>query len=343
MTNKNKIPFSKYIYDWVVTYLPKQRIESPQTLRNYKLSIKLFLDYLEEKGINCIDEEAFSPNVINNWIVWMTDIRGNQPTTCNARLAALKSFTKYLGVRDATLRGIYTDLSNCVRAVKAPKRKVHGMSTDIISALFAVPDANTKIGVRDLTFMVLLYGAALRIDEILSIKICHLHLDANDPYVNIVGKGNKIRSPFLMGGIVKQLRIYISAFHGDNPRPEDFLFYSPVRGLKGKPSQQCFRNRLEKIAKIANERNPSIPTHVWPHRFRHAKAQHMLDEGFNLAEVSEYLGHANLNTTMVYTDIDLKKKANALREIEKEMPTPQAKKWKGKEGDIDELRKVLGI
>jgi site-specific recombinase XerC len=165
--------------------------------------------------------------------------------------------------------------------------------------------------------MVLLYGAALRIDEILSIKICHLHLDANDPYVNIVGKGNKIRSPFLMDGIVKQLRIYISAFHGDNPRPEDFLFYSPVRGLKGKPSQQCFRNRLEKIAKIANERNPSIPTHVWPHRFRHAKAQHMLDEGFNLAEVSEYLGHANLNTTMVYTDIDLKKRQMHLEKLKK--------------------------
>jgi site-specific recombinase XerC len=250
-----------------MTYLPKQRLESPKTQRNYKLSIKLFLDYLESKGIANLTIACLKADMINGWIQWMLEKRGNCAQTCNTRLAALKSFIKYIGVRDTTMKSLYYDTSEYVENLKAPKRKIHGFSRAAITALFAIPDKSKK-GIRDLAFMVLLYGAALRLDEILSIQIKHLHLDIENPFVNIIGKRHILRSPFLLSGIVKHINRYISVYHDDIPDPEDFLFYSPCGNLRGKLSQESMRKRVKQIASKAHEICSEVPLSLHPHQFR---------------------------------------------------------------------------
>ena len=70
--------------------------------------------------------------------------------------------------------------------------------------------------------------------------------------MTVIGKGSKIRSMYLMSGLVDTLKKYISVFHGENPEPEDYLFYSSWHGLKAKLSQEAIRKRLKLYAAKAH-------------------------------------------------------------------------------------------
>lgn len=333
----------RYIYDWITIYLPKQRVESAHTQKSYKMSIKLFLDFLDSKNIGVVEYKYFTPEFLQEWVQWMLDKRKNSPQTCNARIAAMKSFLKYVGLRDTTLRSMYYDAQEYLKPVKCFKRHVTGMSRDAIKALFSIPDQSKK-GIRDLAFMALLYGAALRIDEILSIQLKDLHLEGEAPFVTILGKGNKIRTPYLMKGIVSHLNWYITVYHNDNPSQDDYLFYSPCGHQKAKLSQECMRKRIRQIACVAHEKCSDVPLDIHPHQFRHARAQHMLDDGINIAELSKYLGHSNIETTMVYLDISLEQMKKALAKLEEESNlSPQTKRWKNAGNEIAMLRQSLGF
>lgn len=94
---------------------------------------------------------------IERWIVWLKEVRGNSPDTCNNRLASLRRFLEYLGSRDVGMRYLHLE-SRQVRRQKSAKTKVCGMSEAAVEALLAAPDTTTAIGRRDLTFMMVMYA-----------------------------------------------------------------------------------------------------------------------------------------------------------------------------------------
>ena len=86
------------------------------------------------------------------------------------------------------------------------KTKVKGMSKNAVKALMSVPDVTNKTGRRDLALIILLYATACRIDEVLSLKNKQLYLDAEKPYITIIGKGTKIRTIGLLPKAVAHLK-----------------------------------------------------------------------------------------------------------------------------------------
>lgn len=82
------------------------------------------------------------------------------------------------------------------------------------------------MGKRDLAFLTVLYATAGRLDEILSIKICHIYLDSKNPYINLLGKGSKTRTAYLLPRAAAHAKAYLKVFHGEKPDPEAYLFYS---------------------------------------------------------------------------------------------------------------------
>ena len=93
-----------------------------------------------------------------------------------------------------------------------------------VAALLAAPDPSTGIGRRDLIFMILLYATATRLDEILSIKVGHLKLDAGKPHVTITGKGGKMRTLYLLPKAVSHVRRYIREVHDGGTDPDAYFF-----------------------------------------------------------------------------------------------------------------------
>lgn len=341
MKNKHKLLLDRYVFDWVTVYLPKQRVNSKGTLKTYKRALNIYIEYMESIGIKELTPESFKSQTVNNWIQWLIDTRGNSAHTCNSRLAALKSFLKYLGACDNTLRNIYFDISDYVKPVKGQKTKIHGISKEGVKAILSAIRREGK-GLRDRAFVQILYSAALRLDEILSLTIENVHLEQENSFIIVTGKGNKIRTIPIFDEDVMIIKEYVKLFHGDSPSPTDYLFYSPVRNEKGKLSQECMRKRIKQIAEKAREICSDIPNDIHPHQFRHARAQHLLEDNvLNLAELSKFLGHANIETTMVYLDITINQKIQAFALIEKENNLPTEKKWKNNNKGFSNLRAIL--
>lgn len=200
--------------------------------------------------------------------------------------------------------------------------------------MLEAPDIATSIGRRDLVFLTVLYATAARMDEVLSIKIGHIHLDVAKPHVNLYGKGEKLRTSYLLPRAVTLLRQYIKEVHGSLPDKERLLFYSRVGGNYKKLTEAAMDKRIKKYASIAHQKCSDVPLNAHAHLFRHAKASHWIEDGLSIVEVQFLLGHEQIETTMKYLDITTAEKVRALATLENEKEQKIEKKWKSKDGSL---------
>lgn len=317
-------------------YAPVHVTTSEHTLKNYRTSLMLYLTYLEkEQNItpSRLNIDCFSLKYIEGWMRWIKENRGCSAQTCNIRLGALRTFMKYLGERNILYLSAY-EVACTVPSMKVPKRKINGLSKVAVKQLLDMPKLSTKTGRRDLVFMILLYSTAARLDEVLSLKIKDIHLNVQKPYANIIGKGHKQRTLYLMPKVVAHLKKYIEEYHGKEPYPDSYLFYSRNVGPSEKMTQAAIDKMLKKHAKSAHLLCEEVPLDLHAHQFRHAKASHWLEEGMNIVQISFLLGHEQLETTMVYLDITTNDEQNALATLECEKDKNISPKWKNADGSL---------
>lgn len=327
--NKEAADIARYISSFLCDYAPSQLTSSDNTLHSYETALMLYIGYLEDScGIrtSSFSRSCFEQPMIEAWLEWLSLDRNCSPETCNNRLSSLRTFIKYLASRDVKYLYLKSGADNVPRR-KTIKKKVTGLTRDAVATILAEPDQRTKAGIRDLTFLTVLYGTAARIDEILSMKIGNLRLDLAKPYVNIVGKGSKVRTLYLLPKAVSHLRQYIRIFHGLTPAADAYVFYSRNTGPDGKMSQAAIRKMLKKYAVSAREKCLDVPLDLHAHQFRHAKATHWLEDGVNIVQISFLLGHEQLDTTMRYLDITTEQEIAALSTLEEERHKNVRPKW----------------
>jgi len=333
------VMIARHINGFLNEYVPSQKSSSSHTLKSYQYALALYISFLDtEKKISAesLCGRCFDRVVIEEWLKWLIDKRGASPETCNNRLASLRMFLKYLGSREILLLHLYEDATRIPRK-RQVRKKVKGMSKKAVQVLLQVPDLSTKAGRRDLTIMIAIYSTAARIDEIISLKIEQLHLDAEKPNVTIIGKGSKIRTLYLLSKAVSHLKKYIKEFHGNTPDKDAYVFYSRNIGLYGKMSQAAVNKQLKKHAQAARKICDEVPLNLHAHQLRHARASHWLEDGMNIVQISFLLGHEQLQTTMIYLDITLEQELKALQTLEDENDKKLSKKWKSLKGGLAEF------
>lgn len=334
MSKKNNeyqaIEIARLTFDWINIYVPSLRTNSLHTVKAYNIAVNLYVSYLEDKGITdkTFNADCFSVSRLNDWLIWLKQERNCSNKTCNNRLAAIKCLLKYMGTRSATYKVLYLEAATSIKQLREPKSKVHGMTKEAVKTILAMPNPSNKTGLRDIAIMSLEYGTATRIDEVLSLKINSLKLSGNKSYATVLGKGSKIRTVYLMSGLLDVLQKYIKVFHGITPNPDDFLFYSSWHGQKSKLSQEAIRKRLKIYAAKAHKICKDVPLGLHSHQWRHAKACHWLEDGINIVEISKLLGHESIETTMVYQDITAEQQIRALATLEDEAASITQKKWR---------------
>lgn len=336
--NDDPIKIARYISEFLDSYAPSFLTTSEHTLKSYRDAIGLYIGFLENSGVTpkILSRKHFEREWIEKWIVWMKETRRCSPDTCNVRIGSFRMFLQFLGSRDIEFQYLYQEARE-VRRQKCIKKKVNGFTREAVEAMLAVPDPSTVTGKRDLVFLTLLYATAGRLDEIRSIKICHLHLDAEKPYVTLVGKRGKMRTAYLLPKVVSYIQIYLKSFHNDPPDPDAYLFYSRVSGMHGRLSEPALAKRIKLCAAAAHEKCPDVPLDAHAHQFRHAKASHWIEDGINVVQVSFLLGHEQLETTMRYLDITTEEKAKALATLESELQKSTPKKWKNSDGTLKDF------
>lgn len=320
---------ARHLSAWLNVHVPSIMAASAHSLRSYKTSMSLYMSFLEtvaHVSPSTFSPECFSTETISGWVVWTRDARGCSPATCNIRLSALRSYLAYLAQHDISFMEVYLK-SVTIPAQRTVKKKVSGLTKQGVKTLLAVPDRKTVKGMRDFVMILTMYSCALRVNELLNLKVEDVRTDCTKPYITVFGKGHKIRTLPLLAKPARYLDAFIKS-HPGRGDPGAFLFHSASKGVNTPMTQRNVDKMLKSYASVANKSNPDVPVTLHAHQFRHAKASHWLENGMNIAQISHLLGHESLQTTMVYLDITTQQESEALATLEDENQKKMAKKWK---------------
>jgi site-specific recombinase XerD len=264
-------------------------------------------------------------------------------TTRNHRLTCLKQYMLYCAEREMELTQFYIPVSKIKQAAVRPKKRLW-MTREAVQAVLAQPP-KTKIGVRDRFLMVFLYGTGARISEALNVKLKDIETLTKEPFVRLLGKGNKPRCVPFLDVAMENLEYYISLYHPQKNH-DDYLFYTVIKGHVDKMSVANAERLIKKYGIQARNECTHVPETVHPHLFRHSYGAHLYRLGFSLPVIAKLLDHESLKTTERYaeTDSDLINQAfKVLQEAESASSnsTPPEKNWESV--DEDTLARLYGL
>jgi integrase/recombinase XerC len=269
-------------------YLRAERNVSPHTRRAYLGDVRQFAAFVGE---------AFVPAEATNVDVraFLAALHGRRgPATLGRKLASLRAFFGFL-VREGICA---LDPSAGLPAPRTPRRLPRPLPVDECMGLVdGVPAGPGARELRDRALLELLYGAGLRVAELVSLDVRDLDLHRGD--VRVMGKGGKQRVVPLPAAARDALAAWLAARRAPGILAQP-LFTALRRGSRT-PRRLGARDVQRVVAGRA--RHGGIASRVHPHRLRHSYATHLLDMGADLREIQELLGHASLATTEKYTAV----------------------------------------
>lgn len=295
------------------------RHTSKNTILSYRQTLNIFVAYMrDEIGIGAA-ELTFSRvdrDVILNFLTWLEKARGCSVSTRNQRLMALRSFLDFAGQIDCTQTSLYLSACN-IPSKEAHGRIVEFLTEPALTALLQQPNPSRQKDQRNLVFMILMYDTAARCSELLDMKVCDLRLDAKHPIAYLHGKGRKTRTVPLLNRTVQHCKQYLNKFH---PNKDDYseapLFYTVIHGRQQKMSPDTVAAFFAKYGSMAKAVCQEVPEHIHPHMMRHTRAMHLYQSGMPMVLLSQYLGHAQVETTMIYAYADTEMKRAAIQKAD---------------------------
>ena len=290
--------------------LPVQKGLAANTIAAYRDTLKLLLCYAADTRKKAVEEltvEDLDEPLVLAFLDHLETARACSARTRNARLAAVRAFFGFLARENPLL------LPQCQTIRGIPlKRHEHKTMTYLeeneTQAVLDAVDGSGRMGIRDQALLLLLYNTGARVSEVVHLKVGNLRLD-DAPQVNLLGKGQKHRSCPLWPETAEALRVYLQERMPRDPRCEQVFL-----NAKGSPLTRFgIRYILRKHVEQAHGACPSLANkRVGPHTFRHTTAMHLLRSGNEVNMVSYWLGHADINTTHVYVEIDMEMKRRML-------------------------------
>ena len=303
------------IHDYLESYLPKQRNLSPHTQKSYRESLAALVDFVKvynDVPIQDVTFEMLTEPTLTAFLDSLETERGNKISSRNMRRTAIRAFMKYAASRNVVNVAVLQEVDKV--AVKKPDRveTIDYMSMGAITAIVEQADISSQHGLRDRTMLILLYDTAARVSELVGIKLNDLRF-GKKPTVILHGKNRKMRAVPISDKTVTYIRKYLLEYHANMPMSSNApLFYSVIYGEQCPLSDRRIRYLLRDYANRARDSCPEVPENVHPHQFRHSRAMHLYQEGMDLTLVSQWLGHAHLDTTQIYAHADTEHKRIAI-------------------------------
>ena len=300
----------KYFLQWLMA----QRNVSPETIKSYRDTFRLYLRYIETHcGVTPakMSIAQFDADHILGFLSYLDKERGNNPRTVNNRLAALHSFVRYMLFELPEYSGLL-NRSLMVPFRKTAKRQMEFLTEDEFAALKNACKTDTALGRRDMLMLLLLYNTGVRVSELVGLKLGDIHIDSQNTtaYIRINGKGRKERHVPLWKSTAKYLADYMSD-HSCNETGSLF-----ANCLDGNLTRSGIRYRLDCLKQKASEVIPSLAKkNITPHTFRHTTALRMLQSGVDISTIAIWLGHESIITTHKYMEADLEMKRRTLEKM----------------------------
>jgi len=286
-----------------LVYLLTERGASPYTLRNYGNEINEFIAFAAAQGVHSWGNVEVT--LIRSWMASLHHA-DYHPASVARRLYELRSCFRYL-MREKL---VAENPAALVHPPKQPHTLPDYLTIAQMMELLSAPDVSTPLGMRDSAILETLYSAGLRRSEIMGLKLKNVTLRTKQ--LRVFGKGRKERMALIgeparlaLARYIEQGRPPLLARNpGAGSNPPDVLFLN----YRGEPLSS-----MRAISAILNKyvKQTGLPQRVTPHTLRHSFATHLLEGGADLRTVQELLGHSNLQTTTIYTQVTL----NHLRDV----------------------------
>jgi site-specific recombinase XerD len=291
--------FSVAIQKFFTAFLAQQRGCCENTIKSYRDTFKLFLEFMSKKYSVSPDKmtlSRFTSKEVVEFGNYLSKVRSNTDRTRNQRIASLRSFVKFLQYEYPDQMFQWQKIQNLPIRRHANK-PVSYLSQDEIAMLLSKIETKNNMGIRDLALITLLYDSGARVQEIVNLSVRDVRIE-QPSQVTLHGKGKKIRVVPLMSDTVKVLKSYMTRFGLMRPEQSDNPLFCSRRGER--ITRFGIAYLLEKYAIEAKLKMSSIPDKVSPHLLRHSKAMHLLEEGCSEFSIRDLLGHADLKTTNIY-------------------------------------------
>lgn len=266
-------------------YLGVERQLSPITLLNYQRQLDAIIELVEGMGLQ--NWQQCDAAMVRS-VATRSRRKGLGAASLALRLSALRSFFDWM----VSQGELPANPAKGIAAPKAPRHLPKNIDVDDVNRLLDI-DLNDPLAVRDRAMLEVMYGAGLRLSELVNLDIKHLDLDTGEVWV--MGKGSKERRLPIGRNAVVWIEHWLD-LRGLFGSDEDVLFLSKL----GK--RISARNVQKRFAEWGIKQG--LNSHVNPHKLRHSFATHMLESSGDLRGVQELLGHANLSTTQIYTHLD---------------------------------------
>lgn len=328
--------FFQYVTSFLDVYLKDQISRSKNTIESYRDALTIFRRYvLIEKKLKI---KNFLMVMCTKELVldYMDYLKSNsyKASTINHHLTALRSYLWYVSDIDITYQSLALSISHIplVREIQSERKY---LSNEALKAIFQMPSGSKAI--RDVTILIILYETAIRVSELIHIKLNDLFLNKENPYILIRGKGDKERIVVLSTKALEHLNNYLKNYHGKNINT-DILFYSKIKGNYGYLSESTIETFIQKYANKVKEMyiDIDIPDKVYPHMFRRSRATHLYQDNIPLEIISRILGHSSIETTKIYAKPSLKQ-LKSIIENENDVDV------EAERDDEDEIAKLFGI
>ena len=282
--------------EWAERYLDHLAVErglSPNTLAAYRRDLRRYVAFCAKREV-VVPADVEEPTIRSfvasiSASTWGEDERPYSARTVARTLSSVRSFHRFL-LREG---GAERDPAAAIVQPKLPRSLPHPLPLDDVSRLLEAPDTATPVGLRDRAIFEVLYGAGLRISELVGLDVDDLDLEEGS--VRVLGKGGKEREVPLGAFGRESVKAYLA-----RARP---TFASRASRAALFLNQRGGRLTRQSCARIlaASVEAAGIDRRVTLHTLRHSFATHLLEGGADVRVVQELLGHASVATTQIYT------------------------------------------
>lgn len=281
--NKDSIDILKHYRIYLLT----EKHLSDNSIASYILDIYKYLEFLEQNKVyNCL--KITKENIID----YLSYLDKNKYSIYSVvrKLSSIRIFHHYLSktynIEDITLK---------IDNPRFYKKIPNVLSIEEVDKLLNI-DLNTSFDYRNKAMLELMYATGLRVSELINLELTNINLE--NSYVRCFGKGGKERIIPIGDVALKYIKIYIEE-HRDNLKKKylcDKLF------LNNHGKEMTRQGFLKILKTIANKQG--ITKNITPHMLRHSFATHLLNNGADLRSIQIMLGHSNLSTTQIYTNVN---------------------------------------
>jgi integrase/recombinase XerD len=310
MTSRSAF-LAPHVQTFFTQHLCQHKQASPQTIASYRDTFRLFLTFVqattgrEPAALQVSDLDA--PLVLQ-FLDYLEHQRGNTVRSRNMRLAAIRTFIRFLALRAPESLATATRVL-AIPIKRADKKLMGALTRTEVEALLAAPDRSCWLGRRDHALLLTLYNSGARVSEVTTL-LRHQVCFGTPTFLQLTGKGRKERTVPLWPHTSRTLQAWFAELGEDGGR-------TAFPNTRGRPlSRDGVAHLLQRATHKAVMGCPSLHTKkVTPHVLRHTTALHLLQAGVDIAVIALWLGHESIETTHVYLEIDLAHKEQALHKL----------------------------